>query len=45
MGKNSKNRVMHTRREEEQGKRVIRTMAVIAIILVILMLVAYTVWA
>ena len=44
MGKNKK-RVTHTRYEEKQGKKVILTMSVIAIILVIIMFVAYTIWA
>ena len=45
MGKSNKNRVTHTQREEEQGKKVLRVMTVIAILLIIIMLVAYTVWA
>ena len=45
MGKSNKNRVTHTQREEEQGKRVLRGMTIVAIILIIIMLEAYTVWA
>ncbi|MBU3814695.1 MAG: hypothetical protein H9791_09370 [Candidatus Bacteroides intestinipullorum] len=45
MGKSNKNRVTHTQREEEQGKKVLRVMTVIAILLIVIMLVAYTVWA
>lgn len=43
MGKNKK--VGHSRREEEQGKKVLKVMGVIALILVFLMFVLYSYWA
>lgn len=41
MGKNEK-KVMHTRKEEQQGKKVIIGLGVAAVILAILMFVAFT---
>ena len=43
MGK-SKKKVMHSRKEEQQARRVLMTMGVIAIVLVIAMFVAYSYW-
>ena len=41
MGKSNKNRVTHTQREEEQGKKVLRVMTVIAILLFWIIYVAF----
>ncbi|ADV42444.1 hypothetical protein Bache_0417 [Bacteroides helcogenes P 36-108] len=41
MNKNKK--TMHSRKEEEQGKRVMITIGIIAVVLVIAMLVGYSV--
>lgn len=45
MSKNQRKRVTHTQREEQQGKKVMLTFTVIALILIVIMLVAYTIWA
>lgn len=45
MGRSNRNRVAHTQREEEQGKKVMRAITIVAVVLVILSFVAYTVWA
>ena len=45
MGRSNRKRVTHTQREEEQGKKVMRNITIVAIVLVILSFVAYTVWA
>ncbi|HIZ01028.1 MAG TPA: hypothetical protein H9819_02085 [Candidatus Bacteroides merdipullorum] len=45
MGRSNRNRVTHTQREEEQGKKVMRAITIVAVVLVILSFVAYTVWA
>ena len=40
----SKKKAMHSQREEQQAKKVMMTMGVIAIVLVIAMFVAYSYW-
>ena len=45
MSKNQRKRVTHTQREEQQGKKVMLTFTVIALILIVIMLGAYTIWA
>lgn len=44
MGK-SKKKVMHSQKEEQQAKKVLITIGVIAIVLVIAMFVGYSYWA
>lgn len=44
MGK-SKKKVMHSQREEQQAKKVLITIGVVAIVLVIAMFVGYSYWA
>ena len=43
MGK-SKKKAMHSQKDEQQAKKVMMTMGVIAIVLVIAMFVAYSYW-
>lgn len=43
MGK-SKKKVMHSRKEEQQAKRVMLGIGIVGIVLVIVMLVAYSSW-
>lgn len=43
MGK-SKKKVMHSQKEEQQAKKVLITIGVVAIVLVIAMFVAYSYW-
>lgn len=45
MGKKNRNRVTHTQREEEQAKKVMRTITIVAVVLILLSFVAYTLWA
>lgn len=44
MGK-SKKKVMHSQKEEQQAKKVLITIGVVAIVLVIAMFVGYSYWA
>lgn len=43
MGKNKKN-MGHTRKEEEQGKKILIGIGVVAVVLVIAMFVLYSFW-
>lgn len=43
MGKNKK-KLIHSRKEEQQAKKVLITIGVVAIVLVIAMFVAYSYW-
>lgn len=45
MSNRNKKRVSHTQREEQQGKKVMWVFTIIAVILIILMWVLYSVWA
>ena len=45
MGRSNRNRVTHTQREEEQAKKVMRTITIVAVVLILLSFVAYTLWA
>ena len=45
MGRSNRNRVTHTQREEEQAKKVMRTITIVAVVLILLSFVAYPLWA